>query len=223
MKIIPHASPNFTERRGAGRPHMVVLHYTAMDSAAAALERLCTSEFQVSAHYLIDQSGQVFEMVHPDMRAWHAGQSFWAGEHDINSVSIGIELCNKGVHPYPFAQMAALQGVLANLCAQYDIDPRQVWGHSDVAMGRKTDPGRRFDWRGLWWAGFGLWPRAAAPIVPLNENQFMENAARIGYDHAAGLDAVLAAVRLHFAPMRTGPLDTVDCTLVHDLATQING
>ncbi len=223
MNVIRHASPNFTERRGAGVPHMIVLHYTAMDSAAAALHRLCAPEFEVSAHYLIDQSGQVFELVHPNMRAWHAGKSFWAGECDINSVSIGIELCNLGNHPYPAAQMAALQQLLGNLCARYDIDRHQIWGHSDVSIGRKTDPGPRFDWRGLSRAGFGLWPCDAAIDVALDCAHFMDHAAMIGYDRSAGLDAVLAAVRLHYAPMRHGPLETADCRLVNDLARKING
>jgi len=223
MTILYRPSPNFTERRRAGVPRMILLHYTAMASAEAALQRLCAPEFQVSAHFLIDQSGQVFQLVHPDMRAWHAGQSYWAGETDINSASIGIELCNSGKHPYPAAQMSALRQLLDRLCADYAIDPRQVWGHSDVALGRKTDPGARFDWRSLSCAGFGIWPRPDLPDVIMTETQFLDQAARVGYDRAAGLAAVLAAVRLHFAPMRRGPLNGADCRLIHDLAEQING
>lgn len=223
MTIIDHPSPNFTKRRGAGVPRMILLHYTAMDSADAALQRLCAPEYQVSAHFLIDQLGHVFQMVHPDMRAWHAGRSYWAGDTDINSASIGIELCNAGTHPYPAAQMAALRQLLDRLCADYAIDPRQVWGHSDVSLGRKTDPGARFDWRGLFCAGYGIWPRPDAADVIMTETQFLDDAARVGYDPAAGLAAVLAAVRLHFAPMRRGPLTGADCRLIHDLADQING
>ena len=223
MTILHHPSPNFTKRRGAGVPRMIVLHYTAMASADDALQRLCSPEFQVSSHFLIDQSGQVFQLVNPDMRAWHAGLSSWAGDTDINSASIGIELCNSGTHPYPAAQILALEQLLGSLCAKYNIDRRQIWGHSDVSVGRKIDPGTRFDWRGLFLAGFGIWPRLGARDLGADEIQFMDDAAQVGYDISAGLADVLAAVRLHFAPMRHGSLDAVDCCLISNLAAQING
>ena len=141
---------------------MVVLHYTGMADARAALARLCDPAAEVSAHYLIDEAGEVVALVDEARRAWHAGVASWGGVRDVNSRSIGIELVNPGLgagaHPFPLAQMRALERVLGGVTARYEVPPERVVGHACVAPGRKVDPGPRFDWRALAVAGLSVWP-----------------------------------------------------------------
>ncbi|MEM6488592.1 MAG: N-acetylmuramoyl-L-alanine amidase [Pseudomonadota bacterium] len=148
---------------------MVVIHYTAMATAEAARARLSDPAAQVSAHYLIGRDGALWALVAEDRRAWHAGLAAWAGECDVNSRSIGIELDHPGEDeaglavPYPAAQVAALEALLADLRARRAVPPERVLGHACVAPGRKRDPGPAFDWRRLGRAGLAAWldpPRA---------------------------------------------------------------
>lgn len=151
------ASPNYGARRGEAQPSLVVLHYTGMVSAKAALNRLCDPESGVSAHVLIDEAGRVHDLVPEEARAWHAGLAHWRGIDDVNSHSIGIELANPGhdwgYRPFPEAQMASLEGRLADLMSAHGITPGGVLGHSDVAPTRKRDPGEAFAWPRLEAAG----------------------------------------------------------------------
>lgn len=201
----PHAapSPNAGPRRGAGAagPDMAVIHHTGMDSAAAALARLRDPAAAVSAHYLIDAAGAVFQLVDEGDRAWHAGVSFWAGERDVNSRSIGIELAHGGdpAAPYPPAQMAALIALIRGAARRWPIPPERVLGHSDVAPGRKADPGPNFDWPALAAAGLAAAPPAGfeALAVPDPATAFFQAAHRFGYG-AWPAAAVLAAFRHRF-------------------------
>lgn len=152
-------SPNCGPRRAGARPDMVVLHYTAMPTAQAALDRLCDPATEVSAHYLIAEDGRIWQMVPEEQRAWHAGRGQWGAVTDVNSASIGIELANRGDHPFAEAQMAALETLLAGIMARWDIPPERVIGHSDMAPDRKQDPGRRFDWQRLARRGLSVWPQ----------------------------------------------------------------
>ncbi|MGH1354134.1 MAG: N-acetylmuramoyl-L-alanine amidase [Thalassovita sp.] len=140
---------------------MVVLHYTAMDTAEAALERLCDPSIEVSAHYLISETGQIWQMVDEEKRAWHAGAGQWGAVTDVNSRSIGIELANIGDCPFPEPQMAALEFLLAGIQNRWDIPPERVIGHSDMAPERKQDPGPRFDWQRLARQGLAVWPNVS--------------------------------------------------------------
>lgn len=142
-------SPNFGPRRDGLKPTLIVLHYTAMTSARAALERLCDPAAEVSAHYLIGPDGTLWQLVRECDRAWHAGAGAWRGQSDINSRSIGIELDNRGDHPFGEPQMAALEALLESVMARWEIPAAGVIGHSDMAPGRKVDPGPRFDWARL--------------------------------------------------------------------------
>ena len=198
-------------------PKWVILHYTAMNSAAEAIERLCDPVHQVSAHYVISESGAVTQLVSDDMRAWHAGQSYWQGCRDMNSASIGIELCNRGDHPFPAPQIRALITLLSRVCTRNGIPPNSVIGHSDIALARKADPGARFDWRALAQMGFGIWADAVAQSG-VDAAAFDANLGRIGYDPDAPLETRLRACRLHFRPVGAGPLGAVDCAVATALA-----
>jgi N-acetylmuramoyl-L-alanine amidase len=197
---------------------MLVLHYTGMRSAEAALERLCSAAAQVSAHYLIDEDGAVWSLVAEDRRAWHAGVSSWRGRSDVNDASIGIELVNPGhefgYRPFPDAQMAALEMLCRDILARHAIPARHVLGHSDVAPARKQDPGELFDWPRLARADIGLWPAepVASRALPLGEAQRLLAAIGYGVPRSGVLDTetalVIAAFQRHFRPSRCdGALD----------------
>ena len=154
-------SPNYNDRKSGVRLQYVVLHYTGMPDAASALARLCDPAAEVSAHYMIDEDGTVYALVDEAHRAWHAGKSFWRGETDINSASIGIELVNPGhefgYRPFPNAQIAALNLLLRDIVTRNGLDPKTcLLGHSDIAPERKQDPGELFPWQDLAQEGLGL-------------------------------------------------------------------
>lgn len=157
--VIP--SPNHGERAGGRRPDMIILHYTGMGSAEQALSWLCKEESQVSSHYFVHEDGRVLQLVPEERRAWHAGKSIWAGEADINSCSIGIEIANAG-HPgglpeFPSEQIKAVAELCRDCGDRWGIAPERVLGHSDVAPIRKVDPGENFPWQSLYIDGIGHW------------------------------------------------------------------
>ncbi|HHL21754.1 MAG TPA: N-acetylmuramoyl-L-alanine amidase, partial [Aliiroseovarius sp.] len=158
MHIHAHPSPNHTARRDGLQPRLIVLHFTAMATCDDALARLCAPEHEVSAHYLISNKGDVFQMVEEHRRAWHAGAGAWGGVQDINSRSLGIELDNTGATPFAAAQMDALEQLMRGIMQRWAIPAAGVIGHSDMAPLRKADPGRRFDWRRLALGGLSVWP-----------------------------------------------------------------
>lgn len=157
--MISAPSPNFNDRKSP--PDMVVLHYTGMTTGPEALERMRDAAAQVSAHYMIEEDGTVFQLVPEERRAWHAGVSFWKGERDINSASIGIEIVNPGhewgYRPFPEAQIDAVIGLLDGIRERWDIPDHRILGHSDIAPARKEDPGELFPWARLAEHGHGLW------------------------------------------------------------------
>lgn len=216
LTIIDHPSPNFGPRREGARPDMVVLHYTAMATAGAALERLCDPAYEVSAHYLIDETGLVFRLVNEEMRAWHAGAGGWGDVTDVNSRSIGVELANPGNAPFSAPQMNALEQLLPGILSRWRIPPERVIGHSDLAPERKGDPGARFDWQRLARQGLAVWP-SADERAPARDEAFALHLSQIGYPDAAQ-QARLAAFRLRFRPGVQGPLDDTDMGLAQNLA-----
>ncbi len=152
---------NYSDRAGGVDPSLLILHYTGMESGEAALDWLCGSESGVSCHYFVFEDGQIFQLVPESKRAWHAGQSSWQGEADINSHSIGIEIVNPG-HDHGYSEFPPPQiGSLIKLCRDIikrnAILPRHVLAHSDVAPARKQDPGEKFPWKKLHDNGIGLW------------------------------------------------------------------
>ena len=219
-------SPNFGTRRGGARPSLVVLHYTAMATVEEAVARLCSPEFQVSAHYVVDEGGGICSLVEERFRAWHAGSGEWDGLPDVNSRSIGIEIANPGDRPFPNQQMEAVAGLVADIQDRWNIDPRGVIGHSDMAPGRKIDPGPRFDWRRLALLGLSVWPDLDAEAEP-DRRAFASDSARFGYPELTDADddrefhCLLQAVRSRFRPWAAGPLDRRDMGIVSSLADSI--
>ena len=161
-------SPNHGERL-TGPADALILHYTGMASGEAALDLLCSPVAQVSCHYLVWEDGRIWQLVPEARRAWHAGRSFWAGETDMNSRSIGIEIVKPGhdggAPPFPDAQIEAVIALCRDVTQRLNIRPERVLAHSDIAPDRKIDPGEIFPWRRLHEAGVGHWV-APAPIRP---------------------------------------------------------
>jgi N-acetylmuramoyl-L-alanine amidase len=228
LVIQERPSPNHGVRAAARRIDMLILHYTGMPSAAAALERMCDPAAEVSAHYCIDEDGTIWRLVAEKRRAWHAGRSFWAGESDINSRSIGIELVNPGhefgYRPFPEAQIRALEALCRDILARHAIPPARILGHSDIAPERKEDPGEFFPWERLATAGIGLWPvfGAAAPAADMAAARTA--LAKIGYAAPAGdIGAVLTAFQRHWRPERCdGALDGETAQRIADVAAAVS-
>lgn len=233
-KVFP--SPNHGERKG-GPPDMILLHYTGMPTGAEALMRLTNPVSEVSCHYFVWEDGGVLQLVPEARRAWHAGASSWAGESDVNSRSIGIEIVNPGhpggAPPYPDAQIEAVVALCLDIAARCAIRPDRVLAHSDVAPGRKCDPGEAFPWAALHARGVGHWVRPA-PIAggrffalgdegqPVQALQAMFGLYGYGlavtgvYD--AATEAVVRAFQRHFRPARVdGIADASTITTLRDL------
>ncbi len=191
-----------------------------MESCAAALQRLCDPAFEVSAHYVIDHDGTVIQLVDDTKRAWHAGRSYWQGETDINSHSIGIELDYPGsllnFPPFAHAQMTALEGLLGQLMTRHDISPANVLGHSDIAADRKADPGPKFDWARLGRVGLARALPLYEPQIP-DADRFTQMLTTIGYDPSLDPEHRLNAFRLRWRADATGPLEPHDMGLAQAL------
>jgi len=156
-----HASPNFGPRRDGKHPSLLILHYTGMETGEAAENWLANPQSEVSAHYVVHEDGRIVQMVPESERAWHAGQSSWKGEADVNSRSIGIEIVNGGpLLGFPdFApgQIDAVIDLCKGIISRHNLRPESVLAHSDVAPARKIDPGEKFPWQVLYDAGVGHW------------------------------------------------------------------
>ncbi|MAI88958.1 N-acetylmuramoyl-L-alanine amidase [Ponticaulis sp.] len=165
MRIIDSPSPNFNDRRFP--VDMLVLHYTGMKTGPSALERMCDPKAEVSSHYMVEENGDVFQLVDESMRAWHAGRSSWFGDTDLNSRSVGIEIVNRGhniplpggeLQPYFRAQIESVIELSKSILDRHKIPQNRVVGHSDIAPERKDDPGEHFPWEELSERGVGFWP-----------------------------------------------------------------
>jgi N-acetylmuramoyl-L-alanine amidase len=202
MTVRIHAapSPNHDERPD-GTVDMIVLHYTGMTSAAAALARLRDPAAKVSAHYLVEEDGTVWQLVDEARRAWHAGTSFWRGRTALNGRSIGIEIANPGhehgYRDFPVMQLSVVCDLCLEIMSRHAVGARDIVGHSDIAPDRKEDPGERFDWEGLARNGVGLWPDK---VADLGTTGAVRDAASL-----ADVRAALALIGYQVAPH--GPLD----------------
>lgn len=206
-------SANVGPRRDGLGPELIVLHYTAMESAQMAVARLCDENAEVSAHYLIARTGEITQMVPENMRAWHAGAGEWQGRGDVNSRSIGIELDNRGDHPFAEPQMVALEVLMADIMARWRIGPKGVIGHSDMAPGRKIDPGGRFDWARLVRLGLARGAGAVPKECEVTQEAFISAAHAAGFTAQVPFETLLKTTRLRFAPWRHGALCADDFAL----------
>jgi len=225
-EVLP--SLNFGERKDGRRPDMLLLHYTGTPNAAGALEHLRSPTSQVSAHYFVFEDGRVIQLVQEGKRAWHAGIAVWSGESDINSCSIGIEIANPGhefgYRDFPKRQIAAVTALCRGILTRNAIPPERVLGHSDVAPGRKQDPGEKFPWRTLYESGVGNWVRPAkildGPLLALGDRgdgvtAMQRLLAEYGYgvaingNYDSAMHEVVTAFQRHFRPERVdGVIDT---------------
>ena len=214
-------SPNHDERPVGAAIDMLVIHYTGMESAEAAIDRLCDPQAKVSAHYVIHEDGLTVQLVAEERRAWHAGVAFWRGNTDINARSIGIELVNPGhqfgLKPYPEKQMAALEILVLDIFQRHPLPGRNVVAHSDVAPRRKADPGELFDWSRLYKSGIGVWPQDGQNNG-MNEQQAGILLRDFGYE-TDDLGKTLEAFQRHFRPgIVNGKLDSDTVQLLSGLA-----
>jgi N-acetylmuramoyl-L-alanine amidase len=204
-------SPNHGERSEGRRPDMILLHYTGMQNSQAALDLLCARGSDVSAHYFVFEDGRIVQMVPESRRAWHAGKSEWAGETDINSCSIGIEIANPGHdHGYPdfpARQIAAVTALCRSIQTRNTIPALRVLAHSDVAPARKQDPGEKFPWRTLYDSGVGHWVRPA----PIAES---DQALKLGARGDAVTDLQTALREYGYGVEINGDYDTRTLELV---------
>lgn len=226
LKIVARPSPNHDARPPGGPIDMLILHYTGMETAAGALDRLTDPAARVSAHYTVDEDGTVYAHVEEARRAWHAGVAHWAGASDINARSIGIEIVNPG-HAFGYRdftapQIAAVIALSKDIIARHGIAPRRVLGHSDVAPARKQDPGERFPWDKLAAAGIGVWSTAGdagAGVLKTGDQgvavqALQHDLQRFGYGLTptgvfdAATMSVVTAFQRHFRPAQvTGVAD----------------
>ncbi|WP_408895955.1 N-acetylmuramoyl-L-alanine amidase [Pararoseomonas baculiformis] len=207
LAITELPSPN-QDDRPAGLPiDTLILHYTDMETGAAAIARLRDPVARVSSHYVVEEDGQIFRLVPEERRAFHAGVSHWRGNELLNGRSIGIEVVNPGhscgYRPFPALQMAALADLCLEILARHPIPARNVVAHSDVAPDRKRDPGELFDWQGLASLGVGLWPEAVEggdlSPVPGGMERAAELLRRIGYQvDPARPELALVAFQRHW-------------------------
>jgi N-acetylmuramoyl-L-alanine amidase len=221
-RVVP--SPNVSERRDGIRADILLLHYTGMKTAQAALERLCDPEAKVSSHYMVYEDGEIVQMVPEAQRAYHAGVSYWAGDTDINSRSIGIEIVNPGhdygYPDYPKQQIASVIALCRDIVKRNEIPSERVLAHSDVAPTRKQDPGEKFPWADFHASGVGLWVKPV-PIAANGSSKLykegdhsdgvatlQKDLAEYGYGvpqsgHFDALTkAVIVAFQRHFRPER---------------------
>jgi N-acetylmuramoyl-L-alanine amidase len=215
------ASPNCGERNEGRLPDMILLHYTGMPDVEGAIAQLCTAGTDVSAHYIVLEDGRIVQCVPESKRAWHAGVSSWAGEDDINSCSIGVEIVNRGhdwgYPDFPLRQIAAVIALCRGITLRRNVPSHRVLAHSDVAPARKKDPGEKFPWHSLANSGVGHWVQPAPitrsgglklGIVGDEVRDLQQALARYGYGvpitgkYDSATMEVVTAFQRHFRPMR---------------------
>lgn len=241
LSLADAPSPNFDARKSV--PDCVILHYTGMQSSAAALERMRDPEAKVSAHYMVDEDGAIYRLVPEERRAWHAGAAFWKGVKDINSASIGIEIVNAGFvdgpagrvyAPFPQAQIDEVIALVRDIQQRHHVKPERIIGHADIAPGRKQDPGPTFPWKQFADAGLIPWPDGPLVTVKMLEHEvaprdvawLQERLARIGYNvsRSGQMDVltkeVVATFQMKYRPRDiSGTVDSETAALIEVAST----
>jgi N-acetylmuramoyl-L-alanine amidase len=219
MECVAAPSPNFDERPANMPVDILLMHYTGMETGAAAIARLTDAAAHVSSHYTVDEDGTIYAHVPEDKRAWHAGVSYWAGARDINARSIGIEIVNPGhefgYRSFPDRQMEAVIALSLDIFSRHAVPPERVLGHSDVAPARKMDPGELFPWPKLALAGVGLWPENCQGCLDI---PFTDGLKAFGYGLAPEMDVrdetVIEAFQRHWRPSRIDGLADPECEAI---------
>ena len=194
-KISLNYSPNFNpSKRSKKNIKFIVIHYTGMNNQLSAINRLCNIKSKVSAHYFIKKNGFVLNLVPPLYEAWHAGKSSWKNFKSINRYSIGIEIQNSGhnnkYENFSRKQIISTKKLLEYLIKKYNVNLKNILGHSDISPDRKKDPGEKFPWKKLAKSKLSLWHNLDEKklkkkrLVKLNlieESIFVKNLNKIGY------------------------------------------
>ncbi len=242
LKFIERPSPNCDDRAEGRTVDHLILHYTGMTSAEAAVERLTDPEAKVSAHYTVDESGQIYQHVPETKRAWHAGVSHWRGETDINGASVGIEIANPGHEfgyvKFPEAQLVSVINLCKDVLQRHPVPARNVIAHSDVAPLRKMDPGELFPWQRFASEGIGIWPDAVGPLDvealdPMSSTpkvrDLQSSFEQYGYGlqvhglYDATTQAVVTAFQRHFRPtLVDGIADAETQSVLRSLLEQVD-
>ncbi len=237
--VIP--SVNHGERNKGRLPDMILLHYTGMPDVEGAIAQLCTAGSDVSAHYIVLEDGRIVQCVPEAKRAWHAGKSSWAGEDDINSCSIGIEIVNRGhdwgYPDFPPRQIAAVIALCRGIMLRREVPSHRVLAHSDVAPARKKDPGEKFPWHSLANSGVGHWVQPAPILrgeglklgtISDEAHDLQQALARYGYavpitgKYDGATMEVVTAFQRHFRPARVdGIADHSTFTTLHALLASL--
>lgn len=232
MTIVDAPSPNFGPRAAGKKIKYLILHYTGTPTAFEAVRLLQGGDpkHQVSAHYFVDEDGSVMRFVDENMRAWHAGKSYWEREEDINSCSIGIEIQNPGhefgYRAFPQEQIEVVAALCQEIIARHDILPVHILAHSDIAPERKEDPGELFPWQALSEQGIGLWPETGAQDDDGEAEDIGAILTKYGYDPRPDLKTRITAFQRHFAPetfLTPGQVGIADASTVkkaHSLLKQ---
>jgi N-acetylmuramoyl-L-alanine amidase len=196
-------SPNFnSKKRNPKKIKFIIFHYTGMKSESNALKKLTDIQSEVSCHYLIKNNGEIVKIV-PDLYiAWHSGESSWKNYKSLNQNSIGIEITNPG-HEHGYKkftkkQVTALLRLSKFLIKEYKISPKNILGHSDIAILRKKDPGEKFPWEYLSKNKIGIWhtlnkqdltKNRKLKINKIEENIFFRNLFKVGYSKTYSKDS----------------------------------
>lgn len=210
IPTIKISSP-FSDQRTQIKPEYIIIHYTANCSYKDNLQAFFNFSRPVSTHYLIGPDGKIIQMVPESNRAWHAGKSCWKNNTDLNSSSIGIELIdpgfsepdkkpcpatscfwsqNNGKHIfgssktwYDFTpeQVSSLISLCKDIVKRYSIAPQNILGHSDIALGRKEDPGPLFPWKKLAQQGLGIWWDNLEEIKSWTMTELQQKLKEYGY------------------------------------------
>ena len=233
MNIIFHFSPNFSKKKRETKEiKFVILHYTGMQSEIESINRLKSPRSKVRCHYLDNRSGEIIQMVKDKNIAWHAGKSKWKKFNDLNRLSIGIELVNRGhkfgYQNYSKNQINSLIKLCKNLKKKYSIKKENFLGHSDIAPLRKVDPGEKFPWEKLSKFNIGRWYKKTKGFKKLSkkniENSFYNNLKKIGYGYLSNLKKspknkkIVKSFQQHYLPNNvTGKIDKKTLKISHFL------
>lgn len=204
MDIIKILSPNHNERKNNTHPNYLILHYTGTLTAEEARSTYLDAECGLSPHYMVEVDGKVTQFVEEGARAWHAGKSFWGGHEDMNSQSIGIEIVNgghaNGLPEFPAAQIDAVIELCQGIVKRNDITPMNVLGHSDIAPGRKLDPGELFPWEYLAQNGVGYWPDLTESGSDVSNLGVRTGLSQLGYTTDCEDVSLVREFQRHYEP-----------------------